>query len=54
MPPRTKAVCISLPDEVRHKLQELADDAGITRTAYIRQIILNYLREIKINPKKKI
>ena len=49
-----KHISVALPEDLFPKVQELAEESGRTRAAYVRQIIKWYLRKIEISPIEKI
>ena len=49
-----KHISVALPEELYQNVQELAEESGRTRAAYVRQIIKWYLRKIEISPIEKI
>ena len=49
-----KHISVALPEDLFPKVQELAEESGRTRAAYVRQIIKCYLRKTEISAIEKI
>ena len=49
-----KPISVALPEDLFPKVQELAEESGRTRAAYVRQIIKWYLRKTEISAIEKI
>lgn len=49
-----KHISVALSEDLFPKVQELAEESGRTRAAYVRQIIKWYLRKTEISPIEKI
>ena len=51
---KKKNISVALSEEQFQKLQELAEESCRTRAGYVWQIIRRYLREIELDPDRKI
>ena len=49
-----KHISVALPEDLFPKVQELAEESGRTRAAYVRQIIKWYLQKTEISAIEKI